>query len=72
MMYGGLEVAEQIRVLDAVQSCSGEPYIKRRGLKFNIPLDIRTPSYQDAGDAAQNNIAEMWNFEFWQVKFIIN
>lgn len=44
----------------------GKPYIKQRGIKFNIPLDIRTPSYQDAGDAAQNNIAEMWNFEFWK------
>jgi len=45
---------------------TGRPHIARRGLKFNIPLDIRTPSYQDAGDAAQNNIAEMWNFEFWR------
>ena len=49
-----------------VEAVDGAPFIERRGLKFNIPLDIRTPSYQDAGDAAQNNIAEMWNFEFWR------
>ena len=69
LMYGGLELAEQIRVgggLAGVNDAVGRPHIARRGLKFNIPLDIRNPSYQDAGDAAQNNIAEMWNFEFWR------
>lgn len=37
-----------------------------RGTKFNIPLDVRTPSYTDVCDAAQNNIIEMWNFDFWK------
>ncbi|WP_321996658.1 hypothetical protein [Draconibacterium orientale] len=70
LMYGGLELAEMIafedRIPELVETISGKPYIKNRGLKFNIPLDIRTPSYQDAGDAAQNNIAEMWNIDFWK------
>jgi hypothetical protein len=68
LLYGGLELAEQIRV-NQVRDTTGRPHIEKRGLKFNIPLDIRTPSYQDAGHAAQNNIAEMWNFDFWR-KFI--
>ena len=42
------------------------PYIARRGIKFNIPLDARTPSYSDAGDAAQQNIPEMWSMDFWR------
>jgi hypothetical protein len=68
-MYACLELAEQIRLNKKMPSgfpMSGKPYIKQRGLKFNIPLDIRTPSYQDAGDAAQKNILEMWNFDFWK------
>lgn len=68
-MYACLELAEQIRLIKKNPSqfpIKGEPYIKKRGLKFNIPLDIRTPSYQDAGDAAQKNILEMWNFDFWK------
>jgi len=68
LMYACLELAEQIRINNKVPSTfpiKGEPFIKKRGLKFNIPLDIRNPSYQDAGDAAQQNIAEMWNFDFW-------
>ncbi|WP_157493607.1 hypothetical protein [Draconibacterium sediminis] len=70
LMYGGLELAEIIAVEDRIpelaETISGKPHIKKRGLKFNIPLDIRTPSYQDAGDAAQNNIVEMWNIDFWK------
>lgn len=70
LMYGGLELAEIIRVEGSVprpgKEIKASPYITKRGLKFNIPLDIRTPSYQDAGDAAQHNIAEMWNFDFWK------
>ena len=70
LMYGGLELAELIRMEKGMpaleEEIEGIPHIPRRGLKFNIPLDIRTPSYQDAGDAAQHNIAEMWNFGFWE------
>jgi hypothetical protein len=70
LMYGGLDLAERIRfsktIPDLNQPIIETPYIKQRGLKFNIPLDIRTPSYQDAGDAAQQNIAEMWNIDFWK------
>lgn len=69
LIYGSLELAERIRFgqdLQNLDTITGTPHIERRGLKFNIPLDIRTPSYQDAGDAAQINIAEMWNMDFWR------
>jgi hypothetical protein len=70
LMYGGLELAEIISINRSLPlleiPIEEQPFVKQRGLKFNIPLDIRTPSYQDAGDAAQNNILEMWNIEFWK------
>ena len=67
-MYGGLDLAEAIRceALDAIKDGRHSPYIARRGIKFNIPLDARTPSYSDAGDAAQQNIPEMWSMDFWR------
>jgi len=67
VMYGGLEVAEQIRLngRDAVESMQRNPHFKLRGTKFNLPLDARTPSYTDASDSAQQNIGEVWSFDFW-------
>ncbi|MFC2098926.1 carbohydrate-binding family 6 protein [Bacteroidota bacterium] len=67
-MYGGLELAEQIRIYGwkEVLDTERNPYMKMRGIKFNIPLDVRTPSYTDPCDAAQQNIAEMWSFDFWK------
>ncbi|MEK7403959.1 MAG: carbohydrate-binding family 6 protein [Acidobacteriota bacterium] len=67
-MYGGLDLAEAIRwgALDAVRDADHSPHIERRGIKFNIPLDVRTPSYSDNSHAAQNNIPEMWSFDFWR------
>ena len=71
-MYGGLDLAEQISFgvpLAKIPEKLIAPAIGRRGIKFNIPLDARTPSYDDTGDAAQKNIVEMWNFEFWREFF---
>jgi len=67
-MYGGLDLAEAISLgtLPDLKDTDHSPYIARRGIKFNIPLDARTPSYSDAGDAAQQNIAEIWSMEFWR------
>lgn len=42
-----------------------DPYLKNRGIKFNIPLDARTPSYSDASDSAAENIVNMWDKDFW-------
>lgn len=67
LMYGCLELAEQIRLfgLENIQETRQNPYMELRGPKFNIPLDMRTPSYTDASDAAQQNIATMWDMDFW-------
>ncbi len=66
LMYGGLEVAEQMTLNGRVESTEAKPYLSKRGIKFNIPLDARTPSYDDTGDAAQKNYAEMWEWDFWE------
>ena len=69
LMYAGLELADYIKLgqrLSKLGTISETPYLKKRGIKFNIPLDARTPSYDDTGDAAQQNIATMWEFDFWE------
>jgi hypothetical protein len=68
-MYGGLDLAEAIRLgtLDrlATDQRVRTPRIAQRGIKFNLPLDLRTPSYSDSSDAAQANIPVMWDRSFW-------
>ena len=73
LLYGVQELTEVIRLdgFDAVKNDDQKPYMAMRGIKFNIPLDVRTPSYTDSCDAAQNNIGEMWNMAFWR-EFIDN
>lgn len=67
-MYGGLELAEafSLNALAEIRDTDHEPHIERRGIKFNVPLDARTPSYSDNSNAAQYNIAEMWSLDFWR------
>ena len=67
-MYGGLEVAELIDIgdLSAIKPVEQTPYLAMRGTKLNLPLDVRTPSYSDVGDAFQVNMPEVWNFDFWK------
>ncbi len=66
-MYGGLDIAEAISTgtLDSLKDTDHKPHIAQRGIKFNIPFDLRTPSYTDCSDAAQANIPEMWERGFW-------
>jgi len=68
LMYGTLELAEQLsqKGFEGVTETIQNPYMKIRGTKFNIPLDVRTPSYTDVCDAAQQNISNMWDIEFWK------
>lgn len=65
-MYGGLDLAEALRIGSDVKDADYKPYIAQRGIKFNIPLDLRTPSYSDNSDSAQANIPEMWSMDFWR------
>ncbi|MHB8898566.1 MAG: beta-N-acetylhexosaminidase family protein [Thermoguttaceae bacterium] len=68
VMYGGLDVAEAIHTgtLDSLGDSDHAPHIAQRGIKINIPLDLRTPTYTDPSDAAQANIPEMWSMEYWR------
>ncbi len=66
-MYGGLQIAEYISFnkLSTFEDEEQEPYIKRRGIKFNIPLDQRVPSFDSDGDQDKSNIKDMWDMDFW-------
>jgi hypothetical protein len=70
-MYGGLDIAEAIHLgtINNLSESDNRPYLERRGIKFNIPLDMRTPSYSDMSDAGQQNIPVIWEMEFWQQQF---
>ncbi|MGB5821134.1 MAG: hypothetical protein WBG90_16740 [Saonia sp.] len=67
LMYGVFELAEQIRLygIDNVMETKQNPYMSTRGVKFNIPLDVRTPTYTDPSEACQQAIPEMWSMDFW-------
>jgi hypothetical protein len=67
-MYGGLELAEQIRLrgVDGIVEMDRDPHLPMRGVKFNLPLDLRTPSYSDMSDAGQENIETVWDMQFWR------
>ncbi len=68
-MYGGLDVADLLdggASLSSIRNVDKKPFIRSRGLKFNIPLDARTPSYSDNNRIAQANIPHMWDMDFWK------
>lgn len=66
-MYGGLEVAEDIALygIEGVISAECSPRVLERGFSYNIPLDMRTPSYNIPSDSGQKNIENMWDIAFW-------
>ena len=66
-MYGGLQIAEYIDFdqLRAFKDEEQKPYIEKRGIKFNIALDERVPSFASKGDQDKSNIKDMWDMDFW-------
>jgi hypothetical protein len=67
-MYAGLELTDSVNIdgsLANINDKQRNPNLAVRGIKFNIPLDARTPSYADDSTVAQANIPEMWSTEFW-------
>jgi hypothetical protein len=66
-MYGGIHMGEIVKAfgLDSINNEDHKPYIAKRGLKFNIPMDERQPSHDDSGTAAQANIENIWDYNFW-------
>jgi len=69
LMYGILDLETKIKhneSIDDIQNVEVVPLIKERGIKINIPLDSRTPSYSDASDSAFFNVENMWDFDYWK------
>jgi hypothetical protein len=72
-MYGGFELAEAVKLaggLAGVINRQANPYLANRGIKFNIPLDARTPTYTEKTSPARmtsyhSNVPEMWSLDFW-------
>ena len=67
-MYGGIHIGEIVAAgsLANFQDEDKTPYIHKRGLKFNIPLDKRTPSFDDGGTSAKTNRDDVWDLDFWK------
>ena len=67
-LYGGLDVADAIRMgtLGTLAANDFAPHVAQRGIKLNIPLDLRNPSYSDANDASQALIPKVWDIIFWK------
>jgi len=70
-MYGGIHLGELVKggSLAAITNETKSPYIAKRGIKFNIPLDSRTPSFDDRGAAANTNRDDVWDIRFWKEYF---
>lgn len=64
-LYGILDVADALRKGEELKEAQVTPHLPNRGIKFNIPLDARTPSYSDASTSATKNIPHMWEMDFW-------
>jgi hypothetical protein len=77
-MYGGLQVAENIGFDGFTGTYSNQvsPTIMQRGIKLNVPLDARLPTYggNDApkngkpspkSTAAAKAIPNVWDMKFW-------
>ena len=72
-MYGGLQLAENIRFqgLGPHYAAEESPYIKNRGIKFNIPLDKESPTYFYGHHGAAHRLAikDVWDPAFWRTWF---
>lgn len=71
LMYGGFEVAEQLRLygIEGIQAAEAKPYVLHRGFVLNTALDMRSPAYTTPSNSAQNNIELMWDIEYWHMLF---
>ena len=67
-MYGALQLAENIsfNALEGIYNETDTPYIKRRGIKFNIALDQKSDSFDSDGDQDKSNIKDVWEMSFWK------
>ena len=69
-MYGGLQIAENISFDGFSGSFDSEesPYLLHRGMKLNLPLDRRIPTYVGrwTSNSAKKAIPHVWDMTFWK------
>ncbi len=72
-MYGGLQIAENIKFdgLAKLYNLESSPLVKKRGIKFNIPLDKRAPTYESDNGGTSHKVAieHVWDISFWHEYF---
>ena len=72
-MYGALQIAENIQFAGFNESYNLEdtPFLKNRGIKFNIPLDKSSPTYYHGHDGTSHKqaIKAVWDINFWKTWF---
>ncbi len=69
-MYGGLALAEQISANTLSEKLDTEesPFLMNRGMKLNLPLDSRIPTYVGgwSSNSAKQAIPHVWDMTFWK------
>lgn len=72
-MYGGLQLAENIQFDNLTKTYNEQesPHLKNRGIKFNIPLDEKSPTYFYGFDGTSHKraVQHVWDIEFWKTWF---
>ncbi|MFC1765563.1 hypothetical protein ACFL6U_26255 [Planctomycetota bacterium] len=73
VMYGALQIAENINLNGFAGTYNEEesPFVLKRGIKFNIPMDERSPTYDKncGGTAYKVALHHVWDLSFWTTWF---
>jgi hypothetical protein len=69
-MYGGLQLAENITFdgLSKKYDEKGSPDFLQRGIKLNLPMDKRIPTYSGymGNTSTQHAVENVWDMKFWE------
>lgn len=69
-MYGGFQISENISLEGYGQNYSSQeaPYMEHRGMKVNMPLDRRIPTYVGgwSSNSTKRAIPHAWDINFWK------
>ena len=69
-MYGGIQLADYLTSsgLKGTYDEEETPFLLNRGMKLNLPLDRRTPTYVGgwSSDSAKKAIPHVWDMTFWK------
>jgi len=72
-MYGGIDLARHIQSSGVTKPLHANEtaYLKYRGVKFNIPLDEKAPTYFNEFYGTANKLAvrNVWDITFWKTWF---